>query len=139
MAMKLNRHGTTYKHLSTLYFAVRMRSFARTTELLNLTKEALKYHCYHIILQDMHKLYQKETQHHRQQQELSSIIFMVCHRDYTQVANFENKVIEELLSIIWITKSRTMPYHPLGNGERERFIRTILNILDILDSKKKAD
>jgi transposase InsO family protein len=54
-----------------------------------------------------------------------------------QGANFESKIIKELCNITGIEKSRTTPYHPMGNGMTERFNRTLLNMLGTLDSNQK--
>ena len=46
-----------------------------------------------------------------------------------QGANFCSKIIKELCSILGISKSRTTPYHPMGNGNTGRFNRTLLSML----------
>ena len=56
-----------------------------------------------------------------------------------QGRNFESKMLRELCDMANIRKSRTTPYHPMGNGIAERFNSTLLNMLGTLDPKKKVD
>ena len=52
---------------------------------------------------------------------------------------FESSVIKELCNIAEVEKSRTTPYHPVGNGMVERFKYTLLNMLGTLRDDQKQD
>ena len=54
-------------------------------------------------------------------------------------ANFESKVIKKLCGIAGVLKTRTTPYHPMGNGMVERFNQTLLNMMGTLNEKQKGD
>ena len=56
-----------------------------------------------------------------------------------QGANFESDLIKELCNLTGMTKSRTTPYHPMGNGCTERWNRTLLDMLGTLETDKKAN
>ncbi|KAK7933215.1 hypothetical protein WMY93_004111 [Mugilogobius chulae] len=55
-----------------------------------------------------------------------------------QGANFESELIQELLKISGVKKSRTTPYHPMGNGQTERFNRTLGNMIRALPPRDKS-
>ena len=55
-----------------------------------------------------------------------------------QGANFESKLIRELLEMAGVQKSHTTPYHPMGNGVTERFNRTLGNMIRSLPLQYKA-
>ena len=46
-----------------------------------------------------------------------------------QGRNFESLILSELCKAFRISKSRTTPYHPMGDGLVERMNRTLLNLL----------
>ena len=56
-----------------------------------------------------------------------------------QGRNFESRVIKELCKVAQTEKTRTTPYHPMGNGSAERFNQTLLKMLGTLDNSKKPD
>ena len=56
-----------------------------------------------------------------------------------QGRQFEGKVIAALCDLAGIEKTRTSPYHPMGNGLTERFNRTLINMLGTLDPNQKSD
>ena len=54
-----------------------------------------------------------------------------------QGKDFDSRLIKELCKVANIEKTRTTPYHPQGNGQTERFNRTLLGMLGSLDAEKK--
>ena len=52
---------------------------------------------------------------------------------------FESNLIKELCTIADVEKSRKTPYHPMGNGQVERFNQTLLQMLGTLEESKKSD
>ena len=55
-----------------------------------------------------------------------------------QGRNFESKLIKELCALTGTDKSRTTPYHPMGNGACEKYNQTLLKILGTLSEDKKS-
>ena len=56
-----------------------------------------------------------------------------------QGRNFESEVIKELCDIANVDKTRTTPYHPMGNGMPERFSQTLLNMLGTMEEDQKSE
>ena len=56
-----------------------------------------------------------------------------------QGRNFESSIISELCKLASVTKSRTTPYHAMGNGMVERFNRTLIHMLGTLEEDNKAN
>ena len=69
----------------------------------------------------------------------------ICHYGFPsrlhsdQGRNFDGAIIKELCRLANISKSRTTPYHPQGNGMPERFNQTLLNMLGTLEDKQKVN
>ena len=62
-----------------------------------------------------------------------------CELHSHKAQNFESKVIQHLCKTGGIKKTRTTPYHPMGNGQVERFNQTLLWMLGTLENSKKSD
>ena len=69
----------------------------------------------------------------------------ICHYGFPekfisdQGRNFESDLIKELCKIAGVKKLHTTPYHPLGNGQCERFNSTLCNMLGTLSEEEKSD
>jgi hypothetical protein len=51
----------------------------------------------------------------------------------------ELRLIKDLCNLIGVSKSRTTPYYPMGNGAVELFNQTLLKMLGTLQNHQKAD
>ena len=56
-----------------------------------------------------------------------------------QGQSFEGHLFKDLCKEAQVRKMRTSPYHPMGNGQPERFNRTLLTMLGTLPNADKAD
>lgn len=55
-----------------------------------------------------------------------------------QGPHFESDLMKQLCAMYNVSKSRTTPYHPAGNGRVERFNQTLLNMLRTLEVDKQS-
>ena len=69
----------------------------------------------------------------------------ICHYGFPekfisdQGRNFEFHLIADLCKLAKVKQIRTSPYHPMTNGQCERFNRTLCDMLGTLETEEKAD
>ena len=57
---------------------------------------------------------------------------------HDQGGEFNNRLFRKLHELAGIKTSRTTPYHPMGDGQPERFNRTLINMLKCLNENEKG-
>ena len=69
----------------------------------------------------------------------------ICHYGFPekfisdQGRNFESQLIADLCKLAKVKKVRTTPYHPMTNGQCERFNKTLCDMLGTLNQDEKED
>ena len=56
-----------------------------------------------------------------------------------QGRNFESRLVRELCDLYGIRKTKTTPYHPQGNGQTERFNKTLCGLIKSLELKDRKN